>query len=240
MTVGAKGGRSRGALSAKTPILRNGDHLSRIEFERRYELMPDVKKAELIEGVVYMPSRVPLSHAEPHAHVVGWLGYYSSKVTPLLGGISASVRLDLDNEPQPDALLLLPEWAGSSARVDKDDFVFGPPDFIAEVAANSASIDLHAKMNAYRRNGVKEYLVWRVEDGAIDWFELVEGRYEAMPVDENGRLRSKVFPGLWLDVAALLAGDLAKVFAAVDAGTATEEHKEFVRNLMELAAKQPR
>ena len=38
--------------------LEHGDHLTREEFERRYEAMPHVRKAELIEGVVYMPSPV--------------------------------------------------------------------------------------------------------------------------------------------------------------------------------------
>ena len=99
------------------------------------------------------------------------------------------------------------------------------------------SIDLHAKKNAYRRNGVKEYLAWRVEDGQADWFALVDGYFEPMAADERGRIRSKVFPGLWLDMAALLAGDLPKLFAAVDEGTTTEEHRAFVAK---LAAAAPR
>jgi Uma2 family endonuclease len=217
------------------PPLCNGDHLTRVEFERRYETMPHIKKAELIEGIVYMPSPVRLTqHGQPHADVITWLNYYRSKTPHLIIGDNSTSRLDEDNEPQPDAMLLLPAWAGSSARLE-DGYVCGAPDLACEVAASSVSIDLHGKKNAYRRNGVKEYLVWRVEDGAVDWFKLVEGRYELIPADEQGRIRSQVFPGLWLEVAALLAGDLPKLFAAVDEGTATQEHRTFVEKLASAA-----
>jgi Uma2 family endonuclease len=214
------------------PELCNGDRLTRVEFERRYQAMAHIKKAELIEGIVYMPSPVRLDqHGEPHADIITWLNYYRSKTPHLRIGDNSTSRLDEDNEPQPDAMLLLPPWAGSTAQLDEDGYVSGAPDLACEVAASSVSIDLHAKKNAYRRNGVKEYLAWRVEDHEVDWFALVEGRYEPMPADEKGRIRSKVFPGLWLDVAALLAGDLSKLFSAVDEGTATPEHRAFVEKL---------
>ena len=121
--------------------------------------------------------------------------------------------------------------------MDEDDYVSGAPDLVCEVAASSVSIDLHEKFNAYQRNDVKEYLVWRVDEGVINWFELVSGKFVPMSADASGILRSKVFPGLWLDVAALLAGNLAKLFAAVEMGTSTDEHKTFVAQLEELAAK---
>jgi hypothetical protein len=218
-------------LAAAVPPLCNGDRLTRAEFERRYEAMPHIKKAELIEGIVFMPSPVRLpEHGEPHADLIAWLNYYRSKTPYLRIGDNSTSRLDEDNEPQPDAMLLLPAWAGSSARLE-NGYVCGAPDLVCEVAASSVSIDLHGKKNAYRRNGVKEYLAWRVEDEKVDWFALVEGRFEPMPADERGRIRSKVFPGLWLDVAALLAGDLPRLFAAVDEGASTPEHRAFVERL---------
>ena len=226
----------RGDLPPVFPQLKNGDRLTRVEFERRYAGIP-LPGIELVEGIVYMPSPVRHSHhAQPHGFLIGWVTYYMSKTPYLSLGDNGTVRLDEDNEPQPDVTLLLPAWSGGAARVDEDDYVSGSPELVCEVAASSVSIDLHAKMNAYRRNGVKEYLVWRVEDAAVNWFQLVEGRYEPMQPDERGRLRSKIFPGLSLDVAALLAGDLAKVFAAVDEGIATHEHKAFVAKLNEPAA----
>jgi Uma2 family endonuclease len=90
---------------------------------------------------------------------------------------------------------------------------------------------LGPKRDVYCHYGVQEYLVWRVEDRQVDWFELHEGRYEPLRMRGDGLLCSKVFPGLWLSVGALLAGDLPQLFAAVDWGTATEEHAAFVRRL---------
>jgi len=214
------------------PRLQNGDRLTRVEFERRYHMMPEVKKAQLIEGIVYMPSPVRhTQHGKPHAIVIGWLTYYLSKTPQVEISDNATSRLDEDNEPHPDAMLLLPKHMGGTAWIDDDGYVSGAPDFVCEVSASSVSIDMHAKLNAYRRNGVREYLVIRTEDQAIDWFELVDGQYQPQTPDDSGRLSSKIFPGLWLDTAALLAGDLAKLFAGVDEGTATTEHQEFVKKL---------
>ena len=215
------------------PPLENGDRLTRAEFERRYRAMPEVKKAELIEGVVYMPSPVRIQrHAKPHLIMATWLGYYLAK-TPGLStfGDNGTVRLDEDNEPQPDLFLLLPGSVGGAAKVDEDDYVTGPPALVCEVSASSVSIDLHSKMNAYRRNGVREYLSWRTEDGAVDWFALCEGRYEPLPRDAAQVVRSAQFPGLWLNAAALLAGDLPALFKTVDEGTATPDHATFVARL---------
>jgi Uma2 family endonuclease len=214
------------------PPLRDGDRLSRKEFERRYEAMPEVKKAELIEGIVYMPSAVRFRHhARPHLLLGGWVTYYLSKTPGLDAGDNASNRLSEGSEPQPDVMLFLPGHAGGAAEVDADDYVSGPPELICEVTASSKSKDLGPKKNAYCRYGVREYLVWRVEDREVDWFELQDSQYELLRMSNDGLLCSSVFPGLWLDVNALLAGDLPHLFAAVDRGTATEEHREFVRRL---------
>jgi Uma2 family endonuclease len=213
--------------------LENGDRLTRVEFERRYEAMPHVKKAELIEGIVYMPSPVRLTkHGRPHTLLSTWLGYYASKTPGIEDfGDNSTVRLDEDNEPQPDLLMLMPKRGGGEAVVDADGYVSGAPDLVCEIAASTVSLDLHAKLNAYRRNGVREYLVWRVEDGAVDWFALREGRFEPLRGDEGGLVRSEVFAGLWLDVPSLLGGDLAKVLATLERGVATAEHAALVARL---------
>ena len=140
--------------------LENGDRLTRGEFERRYAARPDLKKAELIEGVVYMPSPVRASsHAEPHAVILWWLGTYSASTPGVQVADNATVRLDLDNEPQPDALVRIDEEAGGRSRISTDDYVEGAPELIVEIAASSAALDLHDKLRAYRRNGVQEYVV---------------------------------------------------------------------------------
>ncbi len=217
-------------LPERVPELRAGDRLSRAEFERRYAAMPHVKKAELIEGVVYMPSPVSLEHGTPHFKIIGWLALYESATPGVEGSDNTTVRLDLDNEPQPDAFLRIRPECGGQSR-DSDKYVGGAPELIAEVAASSASYDLHDKLRAYQRNGVLEYVVWRVWDRAIDWFVLREDRYVPLPLSPAGHYKSEVFPGLWLDPAALIRGDLAQVMVVLQQGLASPEHADFVRRL---------
>jgi Uma2 family endonuclease len=214
------------------PPLENGDRLTRDEFERRYDAMPDLKKAELIEGIVYMGSPVSYRrHSRPHYKVIAWLGYYEEATPGIEGGDNGSIRLDPDNMPQPDVfLMILPEFGGQ-ARISDDDYIEGSPELVVEVASSSVSYDLHAKLEVYRRNGAKEYLVWRVRDRAFDWFVLRDGRYDRIEPSPDGSIRSEVFPGLWLDPAALIRGDLAAVHQAVRLGLETPEHAAFVGRL---------
>ena len=212
--------------------LENGDRLTRAEFERRYAARPDLKKAELIEGVVYMPSPVrSASHARPHATIIGWLVTYCAATPGVEAEDNATVRLDLDNEPQPDALLRIAVEAGGSAHLSADDYVQGAPELIVEIAASSAAIDLHDKLRAYRRNGVREYVVWRARDRRIDWFVLEDGEYRPLSPGRDGMLESRVFPGLRLAVDALLRGDTARVLAELQHGLRTARHATFVERL---------
>lgn len=212
------------------PPLENGDHLGRDEFERRYAAMPDVNRAELIEGVVHMPS--PVRHArqgKPNLLVASWIGAYAAATPGVDGSTGGTVRLDLDNEPQPDALLFIVPAKGGQVRIDDDDYVSGAPELVVEISASTASYDLHEKFTVYRRNGVREYLVWRVDDGAVDWFVLEGSEYHRQEPDIDGHLKSRTFPGLWLDPAALLAHDAGGVLAALQKGLATEAHAAFGR-----------
>jgi Uma2 family endonuclease len=213
------------------PPLENGDRLTRAEFERRYEAMPDLKRAELIEGEVYMPSPVRFRrHGHPHTRLVTWLGNYETDTPGVAAGDNTSIRLDLDNEPQPDGFLIIPE-RGGQVRISDDDYVEGAPELVAEVAASSASYDLGRKFDAFRRNGVREYIVWRVLDCQVDWFVNRDGRFELIHAPDDGILRSEVFPGLWLDAAALVRLDRKAVQAALQQGLDSAEHAEFVARL---------
>jgi Uma2 family endonuclease len=214
------------------PPLENGDVLTRVEFERRYEAMPHLKKAELIEGVVYVPSPVRHRyHGHHHTHLIGWLVQYEAQTPGVEASDNATVRLDLDNEPQPDVLLLIDPACGGQVRIDADGYIEGAPELVAEIASSSASYDIHTKLRVYRRNGVLEYIVWRVLDQEIDWFILRAGQYERLLLDAEGLYRSEVFPGLWLDPAALLRGDLATVLATVQRGLTSPEHAAFTTRL---------
>ena len=208
--------------------LENGDSLSRVEFERRYQAMPRLKKAELIEGKVYMASPVRIIHGQPHAYIMTWLGVYCAATPKTQFADNTTVRLDTDNEPQPDALLRI---EGGQSRIDVDDYVRGAPELIVEIATSTASYDLQEKLQVYRRNGVQEYLVWQVSDRIFDWFQLQEGKYIKLQPDENSIIKSKVFPGLWLAVDALLNNNLAEVIQTVQQGLKIKEHQEFVRQI---------
>jgi Uma2 family endonuclease len=222
------------------PRLENGDRLTRAEFERRYDAMPGLKKAELIEGVVHMPSPVRFRrHGSPHVKLVTWLGYYMATTPGVEAGDNASIRLDLDNMPQTDAFLLILPSHGGRVHISEDDYVERGPELIAEVAASTVSFDLGTKLHVYRRNEVQEYIVWRVEDQAIDWFAFRDGRYERLAPGPGNLYRSEVFPGLWLDPAALIRGDLRTVLAVVREGLATPEHAAFVARLEARAAAGP-
>ncbi|MDY7002918.1 MAG: Uma2 family endonuclease [Cyanobacteriota bacterium] len=213
----------------KTLPLENGDRLTRPEFERRYAIMSDVKKAELIEGVVYMSSPVRITHGTPHAHIMGWLFLYSIATPGVTLADNTTVRLDADNEVQPDALLRIE--TGGNSIISTDGYIEGAPEFIAEVASSSASYDLGEKLKVYRRNQVQEYLVWQVYEQKIDWFRWRGGKYINLPIDAEGMIKSEIFPGLWLSVSGLISGNLLEVQSGLQKGLKTSEHQEFLAQL---------
>ena len=216
------------------PPLENGDRLTRYEFERRYNAMSYLKKAELIEGVVYMAAALRFrSHGQPHGNLITWLGNYKVSTLGVELGVEPTIWLDLDNAPQPDAVLLIEESYGGQARLSEDDYIEGAPELVAEIAASSAAIDLGDKKRAYRRNGIKEYIVWQVFEQKLNWFYLQEGEYVSLPVDEDGVIRSLVFPGLWLTVEDLLTGNMARVLAVLQKGLVSTEHVSFVQQLLD-------
>jgi Uma2 family endonuclease len=206
--------------------------VTREEFERYYHQMPNVKKAELIEGVVYGRTPVRVTrHAQPHSLIITWLTIYLVATPNLMVLDNATVRLDFDNEPQPDALLRLDESVGGNSRISEDDYIEGAPELIVEIASSSASYELHDKLQVYRRNGVREYLVWLVEDQEFRWYVWGEGTYHEQQADESGIGKSPFFPGLWLDVSALLAGEMQQVLSALNSGISSSEHQAFVEQL---------
>jgi Uma2 family endonuclease len=211
------------------PPLESGDRLSRAEFERRYAAHPEIVKAELIEGVVYVASPVRVrKHGSPHSKITIWLGLYLEATPGIEIADNATLRLDLDNEPQPDVSVWI---EGGNAFVDADDYLHGAPELLVEVAASSAAIDLGAKLQAYRRNGVAEYLVLLPHEQEVRWFSFADGETVQLEPDVDGILRSRVFPGLHLHPTLFWHGDLAGVLAVLRQGLATPEHAAFVERL---------
>ncbi len=160
-----------------------------------------------------------------------WLGTYWGSTSGLHFGDNVSIRLEGDEMPQPDALLMIERDRGGQANLTTDGYVEGGPELIVEVAASTASIDLNAKLRVYQKNNVREYLVWRVLDRAIDWFVLVEGEYQRLEPGTDGILRSTVFPGLWLDAGAILGSNLIRVLEVLNQGLADPTHAIFVARL---------
>ena len=196
-------------------LLESGDRLTRAEFHRRYCERPDIRKAELINGVVYVASPVRYElHDKPHAIVVMWLNVYAAMTPGVEAGGEATILLAGRSEVQPDGFLFHVDPPGN-ARITERDYIEGAPELIVEVAASSASYDLHDKLEAYRAAGVREYIVWLVIEKQLRWLRLRDGAYVAVEPDTRGLIESQVFPGLRLDVPALQAGDRAGVLAAL-------------------------
>ena len=217
-------------VSSSIPLLREGDRLTSAEFERRYDAMPDLKKAELLDGVVYMGSPVrTLQHGMPHTLLLGWLANYWVATPGTLPSDNGTVRIDDDNVPQPDALLMIQR--DGQSRLDAQGYVAGGPELVAEVAGGRTDAVLRAKKTTYRRAGVREYILWHVEDGEVEWFMLHNSRYVRLRAGRDGIYRSDVFPGLWLDVAALVRFDGPEVMRVLALGLASPEHAEYVLTL---------
>ncbi len=216
----------------KLPPLENGDRLTRDEFERRYRAMPKVKKAELIEGVVHMPSPVSFGYHGKSDDDFAWLlRQYTISTPGTESGGNSTVRLDIDNEPQPDHLLIVLPECGGRIAIDADGYVNGSPELVVEISGSSASFDLGEKFKVYRRNMVLEYIVWRVYDGELDWFEYRNGKYERLSPDESEVYRSSTFPGLWLHAPAFLNRDFPRVLDTLARGLASPEHAAFAAKL---------
>ncbi len=213
------------------PLLRHGDRMDREEFERRWDALPELKNAELIEGVVYMAAALSSKHGVPHFSLQGWLYLYQAQTRGVIGADNASVRFDRRNMPQPDALLRIESELGGQSRDTSDGYFEGGPELVAEISRSSKSLDLGVKKAVYQKHGVREYIVWRVDDKALDWFILRDGEYAALSPDADGVLKSEVFPGLWLDSEALIAGDSSKVVRIAQLGIGSPDHTAFVAEL---------
>ncbi len=221
---------SKPAKPAVAPLC-NGDHLSRVEFERRWDAMPHLRRAELIEGIVFMPPPTSEMHSGSHNDVFLYLARYASETAGVVSRITPSVRLDNKNEFQPDCLLRIESPALGRSRISADNYIEGAPELVAEVAVSSSDYDSHEKRDVYERLGVQEYLLWRVLDARLDWWTLRDGAYVALKPRHDGVHCSQVFPGLWLDLRALLAGEHRRVSTVLDKGLRSAEHTAFVKKI---------
>ncbi|MEW5989698.1 MAG: Uma2 family endonuclease [Chloroflexota bacterium] len=232
-TVSERRPRTRPISFNGFPPLESGDRLSRAEFEQRYEARPDIKKAELIEGVVYVSSPVHFQkHGWPHGRVITWLGTYEAATPGVYLADNVTLRLGPKSVPQPDAMLIIDPKLGGRSRISGDDYLEGSPELIIEVAASTASYDMHDKLRVYQRNSVQEYLVLLVYERRAIWHVLEDNKYRVLLPDDRGLLRSQVFPGSVLAPQLFWADDQAGVLAVLQReGLASPEHAAFVTQL---------
>jgi Uma2 family endonuclease len=216
-------------IEEKVLQLYPGQRLTRDEFLRRWESMPDLKKAELIGGIVFMPSPVTLEHGDVDNLVGGILSAYSA-ATPGCRPSDNATWFMLGDAPQPDKLLrILPEFAGNTRRQGR--YGIGAPEFLAEVSLSSADHDLHEKLDLYQAARVQEYVAVLVESREVRWHRLVNGEFTLLAASAEGVYRSQVFPGLRIHAPALLACDAVQVYATLNEGLKSDEHAAFIKLL---------
>jgi len=213
------------------PPLENGERLDQKTFHARYEAMPEHVRAELIGGIVYMSSPLKPRHGRMHTRVMSWLANYEDATPGTEVYDNTTAILGEDSEPQPDAYLIVAPEKGGQMHWNEEEYLEGTPEFIAEVALSRQSIDLHAKRNDYEQAGVREYVVVALRHNQVFWFVSRNGRFEDLSPGPDGILRSETFPGLWLDPAALLRRDGARLREVLQQGLATPEHAAFVSRL---------
>ena len=209
------------------PPFEFGDNLTPAEFVRRWDLHPEIKTAELIRGIAYVVPHTTVDHGDTHADVGGWLGTYRIATKGIESGSRTSLFLG-DDILQPDVHMRV--VSGGMTWI-KDGFLYGPPELVAEICYSGASHDLHIKYDLYEAAGVQEYFAFLIYEQEIRWHILIDGRYQILAPDADGILRSRVFPGLWLDGQALLKRDMPKVLAVLQSGLASPEHQAFVEQL---------
>lgn len=221
-----------GGMATVEPSLDNGDYLTREEFMRRYEARPDIRKAELIDNTVYlMASPVRESHSAPEALFAYLLTTYAWATPHVAARPNATVFLAKGSAAQPDWYLRIERAAGGQSFLDDDDYMAAAPELVVEVAASTISFDLHGKKDAYEKAGVREYMVWEALDHRLNCFVLANGRFEPAAADAAGIYKSRVFPGLWLDVRGFESGNQNAIKDTLAKGLASPEHATFVAEL---------
>lgn len=223
--------------SKKLPPLENGDRLDQPTFHAHYEAMPEDCRAELIGGIVHIPSPRRHPHGETQSLVIRWLDEYTEATPGTEALLNNTQILGPDSEPEPDACLFIAPEYGGSVYADEDDYLNGAPELVVEVTSSTESIDLHRKKQDYQKAGVREYVVLALRMQKVFWFVRQRGKYKETPLPADGIFRSRMFPGLWLDAEAMLRCQRPGVLAALKRGLAAPEHAAFVAKLKKQAAK---
>ena len=213
------------------PPFQSGDVMDQGAFHALYQTTPPGFRAELIGGVVFMPSPVTRRHSAPHGKLGTWLGMYAAETDGTESLPDATMILSQDSEPQPDLSLIIVPEIGGQTEVSSEDYLIGAPELAIEIAHSTASIDLHSKKWSYERYGVREYIVVETKTQTVHWFIRRADKFVLLKSDADGLFKSRVFPGLWLDPDALFERSAKRLLAALQLGLATPEHAKFAAKL---------
>jgi Uma2 family endonuclease len=213
------------------PPLQDGEELDQPTFHARYEAMPEKTRAELIDGKVYLvPSPVSRAHSRPHMMMAAWLAAYEAGCSGVEGDLEPTLILGARSELQPDlSLIILPSYGGRGR--EESGYLHTAPELVVEIGVSTARWELTLKKAVYARAGANEYLVILPDQGAAHWFTLQDGEYQALGPGEDGVLRSRRFPGLWLTPDALFDQDMSGLRSVLHRGLASDEHRECVEAL---------
>ncbi|HEY3857616.1 MAG TPA: Uma2 family endonuclease [Verrucomicrobiae bacterium] len=229
---GSRNGTARNkARQPGVPQLLNGDHLNVPEFEQRYEIFDEDRRAELIEGIVVMSPPISSDHGKANISLAWLLSQYAVGTPRTAAAVNTSIRLDGTNEYQPDVMVWIETGAMTRVQKSANGILEGRPELVVEIALSSRSYDLNEKKAVYQRNQVPEYLIWVVMDSRIQWLVLEEGGYVPLKGRADGTHCSRIFPGLWLNFLALVSGDGRKAIRILDNGLKSAAHKTFVKQL---------
>jgi hypothetical protein len=212
--------------------LQNGDRLTQPEFHERYKRMPPHFRAELVGGIVTVPSPMKNRHGTNTFALGGLFQAYENATPGTEVGAGCTIILNEENEPQPDiSLRILPAFGGRTTDTP-EGYIAGAPEFVCEISDSTRYFDLNSKKREYAAAGVLEYLVFVLRDRQFRWFDLSADR--ELAADSDGILRVRSFPGLWIEPSAAVERNLFKLISFLQQGLASPEHAAFVQHLQEM------
>lgn len=170
-----------------------------------YLLIEDEKRYEVYEGELVMVPAPATRHQRISwklEYIIG--GFVEENNLGNIFDAPTDVVLAEDVVVQPDILYI----SKGRSNIIKTQAVMGAPDLVVEIASPSTTFhDTVKKRNIYQRHGVKEFWLVFPEEKAIEVMILKDGVFsEFASAKEEGKVTSKVLPGLEVDLMVVFMG----------------------------------
>lgn len=178
----------------KTPIRleqRAGPH----SFEEFCRIVREDQKADLINGVIYMPSPENTDDNELFIWLVTLMNLFvRRKKLGQIYGSRVAFRLAEKHGPEPDIAFVRTE---NMERVTRGG-VEGPADLAIEIVSpDSVERDYYLKRELYELYRIPEYWIIDEMDQTVTLLRLKQAKYrEVRP--QKGEMHSQVLTGFWL------------------------------------------